>query len=234
MRVALARAAEWGVLVCGVMLATSACSPSDCVDRTSAQPRSPAVGDSLVVSLDDVRQITGIDDLASNPNGDDDRPHHPSSEPPGPCRVFDPQVVFGSNWTQFRSAVYSGVAYEPIPGVVEPAPILPGTIGGAASLPPKPLMIGQAVGIYPDGSAARTAFGLLIPALIECSARHAKYYDFTVDQPDQSTVVLNYDFDSKVMYRVKGSALINISALGFPDSERVADKILQNISDRIR
>lgn len=230
---AVAKVAERGVLVCGVMVATSACSHSDCADRPDALATPAAVADSLVVSLDDVRQITGVGDLASNPNGDDDQPRHPSSDPPGACRVFDPQVAFGSNWTQFRSAVYNGVAYEPLPAVPEPGPNPPDIAGGAASLPPKPLMIGQAVGIYADGNAARAAFERLIPALIECSALRTKYYDFDVDQPDQSTVVLNYGIESEVIYRVKDSVLINLSASGFSDSGRIADTILRNITDRI-
>lgn len=228
MRSVLKEAVRCGVLFCGATVATSGCSHSDC-----AVPSIPIAG-SLVVSLDDARQISGVDDLRSNPDGDDDQPGHLSSEPPGACRVFDPQVAFGNNWTQFRSAVYNGFADEPIAGVSEPGSKEPGITGGAASLPPKPLMIGQAVGIYPDQVAARVAFESLIPALIECSELHARYYKFAVDQPDESTVVLNYDIDSKVIYHVKNSTLINLSASGFSESGHIADAVLRNITDRIK
>lgn len=233
-RAAVAKVAQFGVLVCGVVVAASACAQSECADQAGTHSMSPGGADSLVVSLDAVRQITGVDGLTSNPDGDDHRPHQPSSEPPGPCRVFDPQVAFGSNWIQFRSTVYNGLAYEPIPAAHEPGAMPPDSAGAAASLPSKPLMVGQTVGIYPNRNTANVTFERLVPALIECSALHAKYYEFTIHRPDKSTVVLNYGNDSKAMYHVKGPALINLSALGFPESERVMDTILQDITNRVK
>lgn len=233
-RAAVTKVAQFVALICGVVVAASACAQPECANRAGSQSRSAGAADSLVVGLDAVRQITGVDGLTSNPNGDDHQPHRPSSEPPGPCRVFDPQVAFGSDWVQFRSTVYNGLAYDPIPAAHEPGPRPSDSTGAAASLPPKPLMVGQAVGIYSDINTANAAFERLIPALIECSALHAKYYDFVVDRPDKSTVVLNYGNDSRAMYHVKGPALINLSALGFPESERVMDRILQNITDRVK
>jgi hypothetical protein len=219
------------VIVCCLVVATSACAHPGSAVRTSTEPASAIAADSLVVSLDEVRRITGSTDLKANPSGDEHRPRHPRSDPPGPCRVFDPKVAFGSGWTQFRSVVYNGFGYPTLPGA--PAPTAPGPTA-LAPAPPKPLLVIQTIGVYADVGAARTAFEHLAPELRACAALHAKYYEFTVSQPDPATVTLNYSSGAENMYRMKSSVLIYIAAAGFPHSEHIADTILQTVADRIR
>jgi hypothetical protein len=47
--------------------------------------------------------------LKVNPKVDTHHPRSPHKPPPGACRVLDPTVAFGSDWTQFRSAAYNRV-----------------------------------------------------------------------------------------------------------------------------
>jgi hypothetical protein len=91
----------------------------------------------------------------------------------------------------------------------------------------------QSVGIYPDERAARAAFDRLAPALTACSSLHAKHYDFTVDQPDNSTVALEYASGARDIFHVKSSVLTQVDAGGFAHPDQVAGAVVQMISDRI-
>lgn len=222
------------VIVEGATAMMSACAHTESSTTTTTAVVSSAAtptADSLIVSLDDVRRVAGVDDLMADPRGDEDQPKHLSSSPPGRCAVFDPQVAFGSEWSQYRSTVYNGLDQAASAG--SPAPAAPGSVDAVIPAPPKPLMIIQTVAVYPDADEARAAFENIIPALIECSALHAKYYDFTVDQPDASTAVLKYPNEFEGIYRVASRVLIQVSAGGFSRTGRVADAILQEISDRV-
>lgn len=90
----------------------------------------------------------------------------------------------------------------------------------------------QAVGIYPDPETARAIFDQLLPSLTACAALHDKNYEFTVGQPDPDTVTMNSKL-WKLIYRVKSSVLINVGALGLPQSEQTAQTIVQAITDRV-
>jgi hypothetical protein len=208
----LRAAGKSAVFACSVAVAVSACAHQD-VAVNSTEPDSGITADSLILGVDDVRRIAGFAGLTSEPALDLRQPGHSDSGAPAPCRiVFDQEVTFDGGWTQFRSVTYNG---ENNAG---PAPVING--------------VAQAVGIYPDDAAAHTAFDRLVPALTACSTLHARYYDFTVQRRDPSTVALCYDQCSS-MYRVKSSVLINVEVSQFKQSERIARTVLQNIADRV-
>jgi PknH-like extracellular domain len=211
------------VIVCFISLAASSCHRKP-TDNKHLSPKM-IDADSLLVSVADVERISGTDKLKVNPKVDTHHPRSPHSAPPGACRVVDPTVAFGSDWTQFRSAVYNGAPESS-------APQAPGT-GATAPAPAKPLLVAQSVGVYPDEWAAHAAFDRLAPALTACSALHAKYYDFRVDQPDNSTVTLEYASGAMDIFHAKSSVLSYVTAGGFAHSEQVAAAVLQMISDRI-
>jgi hypothetical protein len=126
-----------------------------------------------VLSLDDVRGITGIQEFRAldAPDGDRAAPV-PLADTPELCRaVYDQPVVCGSRWSQFRSVTYS--AYTP-------HPFLP----GFASLT-------QSIALYPDAVAARNAFDRVVAAAPACSDTTADYYHRTLQRPDPNTLILN-------------------------------------------
>jgi hypothetical protein len=212
------------VILCAISLTASSCHRQP-TDSTSNQTAKAIDADSLLVTAADVERMSGADNLKANPRADTHHPRSPHKPPPGACRVLDPTVTFGSDWTQFRSAVYNRV---PPPS----APPAPGR-GPSAPAPAMPLLFAQSVAIYPDERAARAAFDRLAPALAACSSLHANYYDFTVSQPDNSTVALEYPSGIRNIFRVKSSVLIYVDAAGFAHSDQLARAVIQTISDRI-
>jgi hypothetical protein len=203
------------LLICALLL--SGCGHTAPPAKTSATGTTGSSAESLLVNLDDVRRIAGVESLNSGPGSTVQQPRHSHSNPPGPCRaVFDQEVIFDGKWTQFRSATYNGDVYSGA-GHVQ--------VRGVAN-------VVQAVGIYPDPGTARAIFDQLVPSLTSCIALHDKNYDFTLSQTDPDTVTLNSNL-WKLIYRVKSSALINIGALGLPQSEQTARTILQTITDRV-
>lgn len=198
-------------IVCCVAATGTGCGRPDAVTAAGTDV------DSLIVSLDDVRRIANLQDLNQYSHGDADRPGNEDADAPEPCRsVYDQQVAFGSDWRQFRTVTYNAL------------------VSASHGAPAKMYVVTQAVGIYPDGSAARAAFDRLAPALTACSELRRKYYDFTVSHQDPATVALDYpEGQSKVVYRVKSTALIDIVVQGFSQSERIAATTLQTIADRI-
>ncbi|WP_238559649.1 sensor domain-containing protein [Mycobacterium liflandii] len=132
------------------------------------------------------------------------------------CRaVFDQNVAFGSGWAQFRSVTYNG------------------TINTGPGQPHMAAVVTQGIGIYPDDGAARDAFDRLVPALTACSDMQAKHYDFTIAQPNPSTVALKSDLWN-VMYRLQSSVLIDVAVLGLPQSEQTANAVVDAITDRMK
>jgi hypothetical protein len=207
------------IAVCCVAIAVSACAHPG----AKTKPPSDNAADTLIVSVDDVRRIVGDNQLVSQPGLDVRQPSRqdPGPDPQPPCRaVLGGEAMFGSGWRQFRSVEYSGLTMPTISG-------LPGGAMYAG--------VTQAVGIYPDEGAARTAFDRLVPALTACSDLHARYYMFTVNEQDPSTAALDYfeKYRSKI-YRVKSSALIYVGVMGFPQAERITRTVLQTITDRIQ
>jgi hypothetical protein len=214
-RMALTGARKLAVICCCVVAtAVSACGAHENgTVKASNEPTSRLTAGSLIVSVEDVRRIADFSGLTPEPALDLHQPGHSDSDAPASCRaVFDQQVTFDGGWTQFRSVTYNGEAS------VGPAPVLNG--------------VAQAVGVYPDDAAARTAFDHLVSALSACSAAHANNYEVTVHEQDPSTVALHHEqFDS--VYRVKSSVLIEVEVSQFPQSGRIASSVLQTITDRI-
>jgi PknH-like extracellular domain len=213
-----------GVICCMLSMATSSCHRNS-ADNDTHPPSRAIDAAALLVSVADADHLAGINNLRVNPKVESNHPRSPHSTPPGACRVLDPTVAFGSEWAQFRTAVYNGA---PAPA----APQAPAT-AATAPAPARPLLLSQSVGIYPDQRAARAAFDRLAPALAACSSLHANYYDFTVSQPDNSTVALEYPSGIRNIFRVKSSILIYVDAAGFAHSDQLAQAVIQTISDRI-
>lgn len=188
---------------------------SACVN-TSAEAAPGVTTDSLIVGIDDVRRIASFDGLTSEQGSDVRSPRHTDSDAPGPCRaVFDQNVVFGSGWAHFRSVTYNG------------------TINTGPGQPHMAAVVTQGIGIYPDDGAARDVFDRLVPALTACSDMQAKHYDFTIAQPNPSTVALKSDLWN-VMYRLQSSVLIDVAVLGLPQSEQTANAVVDAITDRMK
>jgi hypothetical protein len=211
-------------IVCCIVVATAACDNR----RTASTPAPTA--DSLILSVDDVRRIAGVDDLTAIPQFDSRRPYHidhPVGNIPGSCRAaFDQEAVFGGDWTRFRSVQYDGRT--------TPAPDDP---PANIALPPEVNLsntVVQTVAVYPDTNAAHAAWTRLVPALVSCAGLHAKNYAFTVNKPDPSTVVLDYaNRSTSEMYRVTSAVLIRVASFGFPLDEQIASTVLQTITGRI-
>lgn len=200
-------------------LATAWClaaTLAGCTHPNAGTASDPDV-DSLMVSVDDVRSIADLPALAPFPAGDLRRPASQDADTAGPCRpAYDQEAAFGTDWTQFRSVTYNAL------------------VGAAAGSAKKMYIVTQAVGSYADDGAARAAFERLVPALTACAELRLKYYDFTVRRQDSTTVALDYpNRQSNVIYRVKSDTLIDIVVQGFPQSEHIAETVLQTIADRI-
>lgn len=204
------------VLICCSALTVFACHHG--AGKTEVRQTPKPNADSLIVSVEEVRQIAGLPNLKPDPHGDERQPYHASPGAPGPCQpVSDEQAAFGDAWTQFRGVGYSVLA-SPTPG-------------GAKKLS----TVNQAVSIYPNTEAARNAFDKLVPQLDACSALHAKYYDFTLTRPDASTVTLTYagHFEAASIYKVQSEHLLLVSALAVPHPGQTARDVLEKITARI-
>jgi len=196
-------------ICCAVALA--ACAHHDAPVKASAEPaRANLSADSLIVGLDDVRRIADYPDLSSVDLLDVHKPrgmHQYDAEYPTQCQVvFDQDVAFSPGWVKFRSLGYVGASNY---GVT------------------------QAIAIYADPGAARNAFNRVTSELTDCSQLHVADFPFTVRRLDPSTVAECGDTQCSEIYRVKSSVLIGVSVVHFRDSERIANTVLQNITDRI-
>ena len=189
-------------------LAVTACGRAD-------SPATPPAVESLLLPIEDVRHIADLDDLSADgaPVLSDPQPD-PTA--PGPCKsVLDQQFIFGNEVTDFRTASYGA-----------PTHTGPGEIRGVA-------IVTQAVGVYPDDAGARSAFESLDPALAECSALHAKNYEYHVTAPDTSTLTLHSGV-ADIVNHVQGAVLIHITVVGLPDSGRIAQEVTEQITERLR
>ncbi|BBZ15188.1 sensor domain-containing protein [Mycobacterium branderi] len=236
LRSALSAVSKSAAVLCCVVIAMSACSrpaatsasPSPPAPSTRAgTPAAPAPeldADTLLVSVEDTRRIANNDSLQQADSGVAHRPAHFDSDAPPPCQAAnDQQATFGTDWQQFRSAAYTAV-------VAGPSSVVDGKLYPGAN---KMLDVVQSVGVY-SPAAARAAFERLIPTLKACAALHVRYHDYTVNMPDPDTVVLTYpDPETSSMFRVKSSVLMQVWALGFPNSQDIAQTIVQTITDRI-
>ncbi|WP_375488030.1 sensor domain-containing protein [uncultured Mycobacterium sp.] len=186
--------------------------------KTSGTPTARLAADALIVSVDDLRRIAGIDTLAPGPGSEVHQPRHKRSDLPGTCQaVFDQQAAFDGGWAQFDSVTYSADFYNGV-GQVQ--------VRGVAS-------VTQAVAVYRDEVTARAAFDRLAPLLTACPSLHLENYDFTVDKSEPATVVLKSNA-WEVIYRLKSSVLINVAEVGLPQPEQSARTVVQRIGERIK
>lgn len=175
-----------------------------------AAPDAPTPSvDSKVLSLEDVDAIVGVSDLIPTPNLDQRQPrgqHQYDSQYPSQCQaVFDQDVAFGSNYTQFRTVSYSGAANRAVT---------------------------QSIAEYPSADLARAALIRLATSLAACSDLHASNMAPNVQQLDRSTVAVCFT-QCATLYRATGPFLIAVDAVHFGDSDRIATLVLKQISDRV-
>lgn len=168
----------------------------------AAAPPAPA----LVLSIDDVRVITGNADLS--PGAQLDQPagqHQFDGQYPAQCHpVFDQDVAFASGYTSFRSVTYTGPASRTVT---------------------------QAVAVYPDSKSARAALTAVGTSLRQCSELGAANMAVTTQLLDNNTFAL-CQAQCATLYRVAGPVLIAVDATKFGDSDRIATTVLQQITGR--
>lgn len=199
-----------GATLCCLTLLLAACGH----DRSTVPTATPTNAVSAkVLSIDDVRSISGVAGFHDVPELDDATPSA-IPDTPAVCRaVFDPPAVFGNAWKQFRSVGYSADL---------DAPVLPIMAD-----------VRQAVAVYPDSATAQAAFDRLTTAVPGCTSAGTGYYRRSAEAPDANTLLLNSGEADGAhdAYRLTGTTLINSSALGLPDSERVTLEVLDRLED---
>ncbi|MFN3005966.1 sensor domain-containing protein [Mycolicibacterium wolinskyi] len=171
----------------------------------------PPTTDSVVLSIDDVRRISGVNALERTV--DTNRPKPDNNAVPA-CRALSDQgVAFGDQWTEFHSTSDNGnLDVRGVPGLMAVA--------------------GQVVAIYPNEEAAREAFDRRIAAVEECVKLHIPFYDPAVSRPADDTAVFSGDGWSSATI-VKSAVVIDAGVVALPDAERVASELAQAMADRI-
>ncbi|WP_310784496.1 sensor domain-containing protein [Mycobacterium sp. Z3061] len=204
------------IVVFCALAALTACSHRN--TPAAAPSTSAATGvDALIVSVEDVRRIANYEELTTHAHANLNHPPAGDVNAPGPCRAAGTSdLTFASGWTEFRSAGYSGVTDDLDPGGR--------TMKDSVS---------QAVAIYPDAQAARSALDQLEASLNACVALHDPRYDFKLDKPDPLSLRIT-DSGWSHQYRARKSVLMSVGVLGIEPAERIASTILDNICDRIK
>lgn len=194
---------------CCLTLLVAACGTDASQPPATVQNTNPSAAKTL--SVDEVRNITGVTGFHDIPELNVTTPA-PVPDTPDPCRaVFDPPTVFGSDWNKFVAAGY---------GADLDAPVLPVIAD-----------VRQAIAVYPDATTAQATFDRLAASVPGCIATGTGYYRRTAESPDPNTLILSsaQADGAHSAYRLTGTALINSSALGLPNSERVALEVLDNL-----
>jgi hypothetical protein len=101
----------------------------------------------------------------------------------------------------------------------------PGEIRGVA-------IVNQAIGRYADAGQARAAFNRIEPMVRQCSLLDVKDYRYEVATPNDSTLTLT-SAPGDIVYHVASTALIGVVVVGIPESEHIADQIVQSITQRL-
>lgn len=199
---------------CGIVAALAACSRGPTQHAASSAPPSVPDVKSLIVGIEAVSRISGVDDLTSAPPSDQPT-QFPLRDMPEPCQpAYHEDVAFDGGWKQFRSVAYSTQSDT-------------GT-GQARAL----LDSIQAAGVYPDANSARARFDGVVSALSRCESLHDERYPFTVDRKDPSTLAVDTG-QWKIVFQLKSAVLMEVGAIGFPDSARVASDVIQAMAERI-
>ena len=211
MAAAAARLATF--IACGALAMLTACSQQN----TPATPgTTPSRVDALIVSVEDVRRIAHYQELTTHAHADLRHPPAGDANAPGPCRAAGASdLTFASGWTEFRSAGYTGVTDDLDPG-------------GRTKVD----SISQAVALYPDPQAARSALDQLEATLNACVALHDPRYAFKLDKPDPLSLRIT-DSGWSHQYRARKQVFVSVGVLGIEPAEQIASTILDNITDRI-
>ncbi len=184
---------------------------------TAAAPAPVSRVDALIVSVEEVRRIANYEELTPHAHADLRHPPVGDLNAPGPCRAAGTSdMTFAPGWTEFRSAGYSGVTDDTLPG-------------GIALID----SVNQAVAIYSDAAAARSALDRLETSLNACVALHDPKYTFRVDKPDSTSLRIT-DSGWSHQYHVKNAVLMSVGVLGIEPADRIASTILDQITDRIK
>lgn len=210
-RATLARARAAAFCCCVSLL--PACSVGISVKFTAP---STAAAAATVLPVEDVRSISGVAEFHEVAELDVAAPAAIPNTPAGCRGLFDPPTVFGADWEQFRAAGYSALL---------DAPVLPIMAD-----------VRQAVAVYPDSTTAQTKFDRLTDAVPDCTKAGTGYHRRTVQSPDRNTLLLNSEEADGpyTTYRLTGTTLISTTALGLPDSERVAREVLDDLEQAQR
>lgn len=177
---------------------------------TKAEPPQDVSVDPFL-SIDDMVQVTNFHGFVRD-SKKSDHPAKYESNIAKVCRVlFDQYLVFGMNFTNFRSVVYGGSTDEYIK---------------------RPVSVNQTIVNYQDEVASHSAFDNLVSEFTECSAAHLKGYELTVQRPEPSTLLVS-SRTGEDEYRVKSSVLINVGAGGLPDSGQAVKDVTDIIASRV-
>lgn len=187
------------------VVAMSSCSHGT-DGSASAEPGNSLDAAALLISIDDLRHVTGVPGLRGTEY--DEQPNGVEGQIPAACRTDRIDVAYGQA-TQFKGMEFREV---------QPHSVIAGD---------------QEVGIYPDNAAARAAFSRALDSNQQCSATHWGPFANLVVEPQDASNFTVRDRSSYALYRVRGPVVIMVSALDFADSEHVAQSVMQMISDRI-
>jgi hypothetical protein len=162
----------------------------------------------LVLSVEDVRVITGNADLSPGPLAEQPSVQNQYDDQyPSPCHpVFDQSAAFTGGYTEFRSVTYSGPANRTVT---------------------------QSVAVYPDSASARAALTTLGTSLKACSDLGLSNLAVTTQVLDPKTFALCLA-QCATIYRAAGPVLIGVNAVRFGDSDRIATAVLQQITTRVK
>ncbi|OBS02018.1 hypothetical protein A9W98_16990 [Mycobacterium gordonae] len=203
------------VMLCA-LAALTGCSHRSNTPAAPSTSASTGV-DALIVSVEDVRRIANYEELTTHARANLNHPPAGDVNAPGPCRAAGTSdLTFAAGWTEFRSAGYSGVTDDLDPGGR--------TMKDSVS---------QAVAIYADAQAARSALDQLEASLNACLALNDPKYGFKLDKPDPLSLRIT-DNGWSHQYRARKSVLMSVGVLGIEPAERIASTILDNICDRIK
>ncbi|MBX9979697.1 MAG: sensor domain-containing protein, partial [Mycobacterium gordonae] len=196
------------VVVLCALAALTGCSQRSNTPAAPSTSASTGV-DALIVSVEDVRRIANYEELTTHAHANLNHPPAGDVNAPGPCRAAGTSdLTFAAGWTEFRSAGYSGVTDDLDPGGR--------TMKDSVS---------QAVAIYPDAQAARSALDQLEASLNACLALNDPKYGFKLDKPDPLSLRIT-DNGWSHQYRARKSVLMSVGVLGIEPAERIASTIL--------
>ncbi|WP_255788226.1 sensor domain-containing protein [Mycobacteroides abscessus] len=168
--------------------------------------------DSLIVSVEDVEQISNFQGFTPDGYVKKEQPTPLDPSAPAACQiVFNQGMIFGADPKAFRSVVYSGKTGGYVKGVNQ---------------------IVQSVAVYSEAATAQSTFDHLKPELAKCSDAHIKNYEFTLTQPNSSTIFLDSKY-WKAAYRVKSTVLASTSSTGFQHPELVTQGVLDAMTERV-